>query len=335
MILKSTGRPMALSTTTEKSATVKRALVFVLVPALVAGFFSILPKIYEVLVQDRTALSYELISGPPISLPDGFRRIFAIEIQNNGKVPLTHIEMQLHPKNGSIEAIAAGKSLLHTVIDQNASLITIERMLRDEHVNLSVMVKSTSSEPTIDLDARSNEAVAVARSKQENQTSSGVTLAATGAALSAVSVAFMSVVVLLRLRRGGLTAIMRGYKPDIITFIAGLSRVIPMTEGMLITEHEMSYARLGDAFLFIGANGDEATRRRCVAGLRALLMLREVSDTSIQKIRQNLSFLNEAFSDDQFSELRREAAGIGEAQTRQKIVAEFENCSRPKHPETV
>jgi hypothetical protein len=259
---------LSLQSSTETGAisnTVRRGLVFVLLPALIAGFFSILPKLYDVLVKERTALSYQWVSGPAMPLTDGFRRIFAIGLQNTGKIPLTHIVMEARSQTGNIESMVAEKSILHPAISQDLSTVTVERMLPGERVNLSAMVKSNSTEPSIDLRARSDEAVAVSQNLEQRDSYSG-TLAVVGAALSAISVGAMSALFLSR--RG--SSVLGGDKADIITFIAGVSTIIPMSESILLTEHDMSYARLADVFLFTGLKGDEEIKRRCVAGLIAI-----------------------------------------------------------------
>jgi hypothetical protein len=304
----------------------RRIFLFVVLPAVIAGFFSILPKLYDVLIKERAALSYQLVSGPAIPLQDGFRRIFAIVLQNTGKVPLTHINMEIRTRSGKIESMVAEKSLLHPIILEDTSTMTVARMLPNERVNLSVMTRSNLSEPEIDIQARSDETVAVAQNINE-RTDSNIYIAVAGALLSAISVAVMSVSFSIALRRGRgrISEIMRSDKPDIITFIVGISGVIPMSESILMTEHEMTYARLADLFLFTGLKGDEEVRRKCAAGLRVLFVINNIAERSLLKAKQNLGLLGADITDNEFKNPRDRAGSIGEVETRRKIVEEFQN----------
>jgi len=78
----------------------KGLLLFVLVPALITGFFSILPTIYNIATTPRAALSYDVVSGPAIPLSNQFRRIFAVSVQNTGKSPLNNITIAIPSDNG-------------------------------------------------------------------------------------------------------------------------------------------------------------------------------------------------------------------------------------------
>lgn len=226
----------------EKGLTMaKRTLIFVIAPPLIAGFFSILPTIYTTIMRPRAELSYAIVSGPAIPVSNGFRRIFGATIQNTGKVTLTHIDVEINTPNGQIEDVVAEKSLLHPAISLQPFIVTVARMLPTERTNISIMTVSNTSEPTLVINARSDEAVATPISSGEKSSEGEIVLVGVGAILSATSVAVMSLAFIVVVRRRGLASLF-GNKPDMITFIAGVSGVIPMTETILVTDHDVTYA---------------------------------------------------------------------------------------------
>jgi hypothetical protein len=308
-----------------KLTNTKRILVYVLGPALIAGFFSVVPTIYTEIMKPRAALSYTEISGPSIPVSDGFRRIFGISIKNTGKVTLNNINVEFTVPNGEIESIVAEKSLLHPTISQQTSMtmVAVSRVLAEEKVNFSIMILSKASEPNLTIDTRSDEAVGKAQSIDSELGPITSYLAVIGATLSGISVAFMSGATFL-FRRGRL-GMLFGDKPDVITFIAGMSGVVPMTESMLVTDHTMSYARLADIFLFSGLRQDDTAKARCITGLEALLLINEISERSVAIIRANLSLLGIDYEDDEFQKIRKAATDLGERTLRRRIADKF--CS--------
>lgn len=63
---------------------------------------------------------------------------------------------------------------------------------------------------------------------------------------------------------------------------------------MLLLEHNISYARLADIFLFVGLSAEKATKRRCIAGLESLLQINSVGKQLLEKIYNNLRLLGSA-----------------------------------------
>ena len=80
-----------------------------------------------------------------------------------------------------------------------------------------------------------------------------------------------------------------------------------MTETILMTEHDVSYARLADIFLIGGLEESGDRRDRCIAGLQSLLTLRNVASRSIARVRHNLSALGVEYKDAEFDSLRKKA----------------------------
>jgi hypothetical protein len=112
-----------------------------------------------------------------------------------------------------------------------------------------------------------------------------------------------------------------------VTWILGLSRVLPIGEQVFLTDHDLSYARTGDIFLFNALHREDDVKQRCVAGLRSLLMVEGVAKQSIIKIRQNLKMLGIEYSDEEFARIRTETARRSGVATGQEIFEIFRKCT--------
>ena len=312
-------------------ALLKRVLIFVIVPAVIAGFFSIAPKLYDELTKPVAHLSYSIISGPALSGEGSFRRIFALTVQNSGKTALTSVEADLKVPDGQIEnAVAESTALRPDVsIKQGEVHISIQRMLPTERVTVSTMTVATAAEPALNVSLRSTEALGEIKEPptgREGALNSNVI----GAVLSSLSVAVMATTVLLFFR-SRVAGIFTGGKSDIITLIAGLSRVVPLSEELLLREHGLTYARIADAFLMRGLIADAAERGRCVLGLRALLLVRQIADRSVDIIRDNLKELGHEYSDGEFQALREKAEKLSSSELRSQILSLFK--ASPPNPQ--
>jgi hypothetical protein len=186
------------------------------------------------------------------------------------------------------------------------------------------MTQSATAEPALSVNVRSEEVLGVKENPEQN--SSGQPLLEVqllGAALTTISVALMAP--LMYFVRARVFS-----KADIITFIPGLSQVVPMSDPLLLYNHHVSYARLNDIFLFVALSADENTKARCVAGMRALLILRKISDNSVEKIRENLANLGIKFPDEVFADMRKKTAGTSDKETRRQIFEIFHELESSK-----
>jgi hypothetical protein len=250
-----------------------RALL-VVVPALIAGVFSIAPKLYDELTKPRAALSYTQTSGPAISTNAGFRQIFSLTVENAGKVPLTGIDIDIRlPTATQIESSAIEpRAGLSPVVssEKDSYRAHLDRLLPTEMMGISIMTISNALGTSLTIALRSNEVLGAPHSIDLNNKNDpfGLFLSAALAALS-VGLAFLIGMTFLRaaLRR----QIFRGSShDDNIRFIAALSEV-PMPRSVFSAETALTYIATGDLFLDAGLNGEKDVKDRCVLALRALL----------------------------------------------------------------
>jgi hypothetical protein len=303
--------------------TVKRFLLFVVMPSLIAGFFSLAPKLYDELTKPVTRLIYSVTAGPALSSSGQSRRIYSVDVSNAGKTSVTAVEMQIELPGGTIESVAAEKSVLKpsSVLGQpGEARIAVPKMLPGERLRLALMTNASNPAPSLKIDLRSSEVLGTADDSRSEKTDTG-TVALVGAALSAFSVATMSIAffAMVRSRRLSRVLLPTEVRSDWVTLIAGLSAVEVIKERVCFTDHDMSYARLADLFLIVGRSADEDTRKRCVMGLLAILLCARMNRNSAEKARENLSYLGETMSDEDFEAKLTNASKMTPLQQRRAI----------------
>jgi hypothetical protein len=195
---------------------IKQVILYAIVPALIAGFFSIAPKIYEVLLEPKAALSYLLVSGPQIEVENALQQVISVKITNSGKRPLTLIKAELSVDGGSVAAQkitnASGLSLQSTKTEDRV-ILTTAKLHPGEEFSISALLKTSkqSIDPKISL--RSDEvlgAVEVPASPDLDFLD-----LAKSAGLATASVFAMAIFALRRVKRSILSV-----KSDAIFYIA-------------------------------------------------------------------------------------------------------------------
>mgnify|MGYP000882118176 CR=1 FL=1 len=91
----------------------KQLLLYAIVPALVAGLFSIAPKVYEVIFETKASLDYVLSTGPQITADGAVQQVVSVRVSNAGKKPLTSITAELS---------VPGATLLATSVENTSGL---------------------------------------------------------------------------------------------------------------------------------------------------------------------------------------------------------------------
>lgn len=310
----------------------------VLSPAVIAGLFTISPKLYDEITRPRAVLSYSEVSGPAIGGNNSFRRISSVRIENTGKVPLTGVALEITSAAGQIESSAADESPgIRPSIQSTATSyqLLVQRLLPTETLSASIMTSSSTPQPVLKLSVRSNEVLGTLRSNSLDVVPKQ-SLDFLLAFLTSAAVALTTIVMILLVRRGRAFSAfvgsgIRRHKADLVTFICAMSEAIPLSDDLLFREHEVSYLRAGDLLLFFGLRGDDATRRKCILALRALLgAVAHMADGSAAVIRSNLATLGAKVSDAEYEELRAGAKNSDDIiQARQRVLEIFAAADLP------
>jgi len=315
----------------------RRILLYVIAPALIAGFFSFLPKLYDVLTKARVELSYSVSSGPGIPIGATYKNIFAIFIENTGESPLSNISIDINPTAGKVETFEIGKNNLHSEVSSTSPLsINIPRMLPRDKLDISAMVSSPTDAPNLEISGRSDQVVASKREQGKNGSSDYLTVVAailtgTFVLITMIFMYFSQRDINKRIENTRLeiekleklTDVNEVDREQIILYIALLSGITAKLTELPIRGNEIQYAQISDIFLVNALHGEERIKRNCRLGLRALLLVGPMAPSSVQKIRQNLELLEVKVDDEDFAELREHAVRLTELDLRREIFELF------------
>jgi len=269
---------------------VQKVLLYAIVPALVAGVFSIAPKIYDVIVEPTASLTYRLTSGPELGGPDGYRKILSATISNSGKKPLSEIKASLDLPEGRVERyrVIEASGLAPSVQARDQSItVTLPTFHPGENLSLAAMV--LLPQPTVEpkFALRSKEVLGAAAADPPAGREKKLDLI--GAVLAGISVFVMSMVVMLKLRGGGFSFALG--KQDILFFIAGRLGLNSICDGMRLADARPTYLRMADILLAHGLHGQGGERNKAILGLKALLLIRDMARVSKEIVINNLKVL--------------------------------------------
>lgn len=270
----------------------KQLLLYAIVPALIAGLFSIAPKIYEVIVEPKANLRYTLATGPQIDIDGALQQVISVRITNAGKKPLTSIYAELGAPHGEVIASsvenASGLTIESTKLADKI-VIKLPKALEGESFSISALLKltKTSNEPKILL--RSDEVLG--KIEEPKESSKDLTITLWGAAGAAISVLAMALF--------GLGKFMSLVVPDrrsAIMYIALATRVEPFIESVQREGENITYMQFADMLLSLGRSNN-IFLGRATSGLKSLLFISGMADASKAVVKRNLLLLQEQLDD--------------------------------------
>ena len=306
----------------------QKVLLFAVLPALIAGGFSIAPKVYEEITQPRASLAYNMTAGPAIRVGSSYQQIFSMSITNVGKAVLTEIAGTFLLSEGKIETFAfedTNNINPKVTIESERALVEIPLLHPTEEIKLSVLVDvpNTSGKPNFVL--RSREVLGQITSLPTELLSEKRPVELLGSVLAAVSVFLMSFFVL---RSRGSPLGVNSTKQDTLVYIAALARVKEINEEVRLSSSLITYLRMADLFLAVGHDADDEIRSRCIIGLKSLLLIEWIASLSVEVITHNLEILEgDEFEAGEVNLLREKADKIKNTLALRKNIKEF--CENP------
>lgn len=264
----------------------KQILLYAIVPALVAGFFSIAPKAYEVLFETKASLEFAITTGPKIAAEGSVQQVISVRITNSGKKPLTAITAELSVPDATILASSV-ENTSGLAIDQKKMdakiIVQLPKALPGETFSISALVKSTTAAVAPTFVVRSDEVLG--RLSEPVTPKNDLRLTLLGALGATLSVLLMAVYGLFTIRRIGLPS-----KKIPIMYITLACQDGNLTAAVQKEGEEISYMQFADMLLAHGRASVE-TRGRAVAGLKCLLTIEHMAEQSQAVVRRNFEQL--------------------------------------------
>lgn len=264
----------------------KQILLYAIAPAVIAGLFSVAPKIYEVAVEPKADLRYVITSGPQITTDGSIQQVISVKVKNAGKKPLTSISAELITPNAMLLAYSINNStglrIEHRKQDDRI-IVQLSKALEGESFSVSALVKSTASPIDPQFRLRSDEVLGHPEENVNPRKELNTTLfGALGAALSVLA---MSLAALQMIKR-----VVLPRKRSSILYIASAMQDEAFIESVRREGDEIRYLQFADMLLTYGRSSEKARDKAAIA-LTCLHAIESMSDRSRELTRRNLGCL--------------------------------------------
>jgi len=276
-------------------------------PAVLAGVFSLIPNVFERITSPEASLSYSLISSPSIRTTTGYSRILSLTIENSGTTRITGVEASITFAGGTIERMSVGDSSgdrpqIGTA--EETGRITVRSLFPKERIAVTALATSLSPATRPSISVRSEQTLGLPKAtKDEDRDDNSPKWTAILAALGALTATGLGLFT-LRNQRGNISSEyfhMMNARADIpdrvvdtseaIMFIADLVGSPQLTERLEARKYKMLYVQFADILAASAELGKGEQRRRMIAGLKSILMLPFLHDTSKTIIEDYLTKL--------------------------------------------
>lgn len=287
-----------------------RVFLYAIIPALVAGFFSLAPKIYDVITEPKSELAYNVVDGPGLDIQGKIRKIYSVEVRNSGKKALSNIHAELRVSNGQIEqfkiedasGIKPSTDLLNDTLSVNA-----DNLHPTESFIISAMLLMPALDTNVAFNLRSKETLGKIRS--EDSPKKNTKLDIIGAVLAGFSVFFMATLVASG-RIPLIKTLMMGGKQDILYYITARVGLTDITNQLRAFDTSLTYLRTADIFLAAGLSKEEL-RPLAIKALKCMLLIRNIAPVSLNVVKRNVQFLEGGnYLEKEVNSLREESINI-------------------------
>lgn len=277
-----------------------------ILPAILAGVFSLIPNLFERLTAPESSLSYSLISSPSIRTTTGYSRIFSSTIENSGTTRITGVEANLSLAGGVIERMSIGDSSgdrpsIGTAED--GGRMTVRSMFPRERIAVTALATSGNPATKPAISVRSDQTLgAMSAARDEDQASKTARWAAILAALGALTATAAGFFV-FRSQKENLSAIdfysmsarsaiadreLVVDREEVLMFISDLIGHPPLTERLTALEYDCKFVQFADMLAEIADTSRGEQRRRMIAGLRSILLVPYLHDMTRKVIEDYL-----------------------------------------------
>jgi hypothetical protein len=264
----------------------KQILLYAILPAIVAGIFSIAPKAYEIIFETKAGLEYTLTSGPQIAADGVIQQVVSVTVINSGKRPLTVISAELSIPGATLLAASVENSS-GLSIDQkrtdNKALIQLPKALPGESFLISVLAKSTVGKIEPRFVVRSDEVLGrPSEPATPNRDFKGTLQGALSAAVAVLAMALFAI------RKS--PSFITGGKRSAIMYVTLTCQDRNFTEVVQRTGEDVTYMQFADLLLAYGRTSLES-RGRAIAGLKSLCAVKDMATESRSVVQRNLALL--------------------------------------------
>lgn len=296
----------------------------IIVPTLIAGFFALLPTLYQQWREPRARLTYEATLGPEVQSADGAFRIGSAQIWNSGTKPLSVVRANIEAPAGSIQAFSVTDGHLigaRTTSSESTVVIELDSLLPGERVGASYLIKSSAAASMVPrVHVRSAEVVGdlPGRDEKGGGLSSGL--------LSALSVVIGLLASATVFRKKAIRVATSLSQPAdkqlLIRYIAARAGVLDFASHPAVVSQELSYLGASDILLNMYLQ-EPALRVCCASASQAMLLVEGLQKNSRMLIIRNIEHILGASFDKEAKMLESKAVSISDGVAFRVVIDKF------------
>lgn len=301
----------------------KKVILYAVLPALIAGLFAISPKFYEEFTKPKAILEYQITKGPILGGNDLQKSIYAINVLNNGKMPLSNINAAIQTP-GSIDEISIYENTgLLPHLDKDSKSVSIETFHPGEKFTISLMLVAKDKNTNLDLILRSKETLGT-EIKNTGDNDNKKRFGLESAIPVALSVFIMALYVMIRFKKGSVVSAFTGRKPDLLFYIAAFFGFKDIVDQHGIEEGSITYLRFADMLFSKGRIGNNEEKKNAVLALKCMLFNSDIADLSKSVIIDNIKKLEgDEFSDEEINLIIDRSEKLSELIEIRKNISEY------------
>lgn len=299
----------------------KKLFLYAIAPALIAGIFAVSPKLYDEFTEPKAILEYSINRGPVIRSNGEHKSIYAIDVVNKGKKPLSKVYASIKSQ-GRIEAISTYES---TGLSPQTKppVVSVETLHPGESFTISLMLVTKDEDNSIDFVLRSKETLGSEFKPADTEKNKKLDIAS--AVATVLSVFAMALYFMFRLKGGkSIGPLMISEKSDILFYIAATLRFEKILNHYGISKGNVTYLRFGDMLYAAGKDGSLEDKSKAVIALKCMLLNSTMAETSKQCIVRSIKNLEgDEHLEEEISLLTQYSCSVSEVIKIRDIIDEY------------
>lgn len=285
----------------------KKVLLYAIVPAIIAGLFALIPKVYDEMNEPKASLEYSIFQGPLLKAGDQYKTIVSIEVENTGKKVLSNA-VAIIESYADIESKSLTSSMgFEPELTGNGVIkVVAGKMHPSDKFTLSLMLSSNTNILPPKIALRADEVVGSVKSSKKDNSKN---VSFFSSLLSGMSVFVMSAYFIVKSRFGTTLPNILS-KQDNLFYIAAKVGKKDLIDSVFEQGGNVTYLRFSDILFYLGQSG-KLTKQDAINGLECLLLVDEIAASSRKHIERNLKVLSDYEPDaEHFAKLKEKSKSI-------------------------
>ncbi|MBF4246904.1 hypothetical protein EA004_18000 [Vibrio anguillarum] len=285
----------------------KKVLLYAIIPAIIAGLFALIPKVYDEMNEPKANLEYSIFQGPLLKAGEQYKTIVSIEVENTGKKVLSNV-VAIVDSYADIESenLTSSMGFEPKLTSVDSVKVSAGKMHPNDKFSLSLMLSSQTNILPPKIALRADEVVGTIKSSKKDNSKN---VSFFSSLLSGMSVFVMSAYFIVKSRFGTtLPSILS--KHDNLFYIAAKVGSKDLVDAISKQGGSLTYLRFSDIIFYLGESG-ELKKQDAINGLECLLLVDEIAASSRKHIERNLTVLSDTeINAEHLASLRQKSKSI-------------------------